>query len=130
MSEELYEVELVLSKIEKREQIIFGFFILQYAKLRMLELFYKFFDKFCHVESFEELETDIGYLYLALADYNLYGCTRPSKRAEWESLREHHCDDSFKADAVQNVLPRTCCGKHKKDDKREPGLFKEVFRCT
>ena len=27
-------------------------------------------------------------------------------------------------------FPRTCCSKHKKHDKREPGLFKEEFRCT
>ena len=27
-------------------------------------------------------------------------------------------------------IPRTCCAVHKKHDKREPGLFKEEFRCT
>ena len=26
--------------------------------------------------------------------------------------------------------PRTCCAVHKNHDKREPGLFKEKFRCT
>ena len=38
IDEKLYEVELVKSEIEHREPIIVGFFILQYAKLRMLEL--------------------------------------------------------------------------------------------
>ena len=48
---ELYEVDLVKSKIEHREPIIVGFFILQYAKLLMLELYYNFFDKFCrHIQ--------------------------------------------------------------------------------
>ena len=56
VSKELYEVELVKSKIEHREPIIVGFFILQYAKLRMLELYYNFFDKFCDVDTFEELK--------------------------------------------------------------------------
>ena len=56
VSKELYEVELVKSKIEHREPIIVGFFILQYAKLRMLELYYNIFDKFCDVDTFEELE--------------------------------------------------------------------------
>ena len=42
---------------------------------------------------------------------------------------EHDCDDSFKADAVQNFFPTTCCDKHKKHNKSEPGLFKEEFRC-
>ena len=127
---ELYEVDLVKSKIEHREPIIVGFFILQYAKLRMLELYYNFFDKFCDVDTFKELEIDTDSLYLALAHNNLYECIRPSKKSEWEALREHDCDDSFKADVVKNFFPGTCCDKHKKHDKREPGLLKEEFRCT
>ena len=38
INDQLYEVELVKSEIEHQEPIIVGFFILQYAKLRMLEL--------------------------------------------------------------------------------------------
>ena len=38
ITDQPYEVELVKSEIEHREPIIVGFFILQYAKLRMLEL--------------------------------------------------------------------------------------------
>ena len=39
VEKDLYEVELLNSTIEHREPIIVGFFILQYAKLRMLELY-------------------------------------------------------------------------------------------
>ena len=39
----LYEAELVKAETEHRDPIIGGFFILQYAKLRMLELYYNFF---------------------------------------------------------------------------------------
>ena len=39
INDQLYEVELTKAEIEHREPIIFGFFILQYAKLRMLELY-------------------------------------------------------------------------------------------
>ena len=69
------------STIEHREPIIVGFFIFQYAKLRMLELYYNFFDKFCDVNKFEELEMDTDSLYLALAEENLYDCIQPNKRA-------------------------------------------------
>ena len=130
VSKEIYEVELAKSKIEHREPIIVGFFILQYAKLRMLELYYNFFDRFCDVDKFEELEMDTDSLHLALAQENLYDCIRPAKKEEWETLREKDCDDSFRADASHNFFPRTCCSKHKKHDKREPGLFKEEFRCS
>ena len=51
-------------------------------------------------------------------------------RAEWQKFRSNDCVDNFTADAVANFLPRTCCVKHKQLDKKEPGLFKEEFRCT
>ena len=38
MNNSLYEVELVKAEIEHKEPIIVEFFILQYAKLRMLKL--------------------------------------------------------------------------------------------
>ena len=51
-------------------------------------------------------------------------------RAEWQRLRSNNTVDKFAADAVAKFFPRTCCVKHKQHDKREPGLFKEEFRCT
>ena len=96
----------------------------------MLELYYNFFDRFCDVDKFEELEMDTDSLYLALAHENLYDCIRSAKKQVWVALRQQDCNDSFQADAIQNFFPRTCCSKHKNDDKREPGLFKEDFRCT
>ena len=66
----LYEVELAKAQIEHKEPIIVGFFILQYAKLRMLELYYNFFTRFCDVNKFEELGMDTDSLYLALPKKN------------------------------------------------------------
>ena len=45
----LNEFELAKAQIEHKEPIIVGFFILQYGKLRMLELYYNFFTRFCDV---------------------------------------------------------------------------------
>ena len=70
------------------------------------------------MDKFEELEMDTDSLYLAVTHNNLYDCIRPSKKAEWEAVKDYDCYDSFKADAVQNFFPRTWCNKHKKRDKR------------
>ena len=51
-------------------------------------------------------------------------------RAESQRLRSNGCVHSFTADAVATFFPRKCYVKHKQHDKREPGLFKEEFRCT
>ena len=50
LNNSLYEVELAKAEIEHKEPMIVGFFILQYAKLRMLELYYNFSTRFCDVK--------------------------------------------------------------------------------
>ena len=72
-------MELLKSTIEHREPIIVGFFILQYAKLRMLELYYNFFDKFFDVKKIEEMEMDTDSLHLELTEESLYVCIQPEK---------------------------------------------------
>ena len=123
ISDQLYDVELVKSKIELREPIIVWFFILQYAKLGMLEFSYK---KFCVTEKYEELEMDTDSLYLAVSQENLEDIILPEKRNECS----RDCTDGFTANATGNFFPRTCCTAHKKHDKREPRLFKEELRCS
>ena len=127
---QLYEVELVKSEIEHRKPIIVGFFILQYAKMRMLEIYYNFFKKFCDTDKYEELEMDTDSLYLALSEEILEDVILPEKRAEWDQLLSKDCTDIFTVNATDCFFPRTCCIAHKKHDKREPGLFKEAFRCS
>ena len=42
INDQLYEVEVAKAEIELGEPIVVGFLVLQYAKHRMLELYYKF----------------------------------------------------------------------------------------
>ena len=72
---------------------------------------------------------DTDSLYLALAEKELESCIRPEVKEDWERLRSKDCTESFTADAVGNFFLRTCCDLHKTHDMREPGLFKEEFRC-
>ena len=73
---------------------------------------------------------DTDSLYLALAEKELEYCIRPEMRSEWQHLRSNDYIYCFTADAVANFFPRTCFVKHKQHGTREPGLFKEEFRCT
>ena len=130
INDQLYEVKLVKAEIEHKEPIIVGFFILQYAKLRMLKLYYNFFERFCDVNKFEELEMDTDSLYLALSEKELYDCIWEESKTEWEIMRTENGQDDFTANATTNFFPWTCCTKHMEHDKREGGLFKEEFRCT
>ena len=96
----------------------------------MLELYYNFIKKFCDTEKYEELEMDTDSLYLALSEENLEDTTFPENRNVWEAIRSRDCTDRFTANATGNFFPRICCTAHKKHEKREPGLFKEKFKCS
>ena len=98
----LYEVKLLKSTNEHREHIIVGFSILHYAKLRTLELYYNFFDKFCDLNKFEELEMDTGSLYLALAEKNLL-CLYPSRKNVFGKKSSKMTADIFSRQ-MQNLI--------------------------
>ena len=80
ITDQLYGVELVKSEIEHQEPTIVEFFILQYAQLRILELYHNFFKRFCDTEKYEELEMDTESLYLALSEDNLKEIIFPVKK--------------------------------------------------
>ena len=105
ITDQLYEVELVKPEIEHREPIIVGFLILQYAKLRMLELYYNFFKKFCDTDKYEELAMDTDSLYLALSEEIFEDVILPEKGAEWDQLPSKDCIDNFTANASDNFFP-------------------------
>ena len=109
ITDQLYEVERVKPEIEHREPIIVGFFILQYAKLRMLELYYNFFKKVGDTDKYEELEMDTDSLCLALSEENLEDVILPERRAEWDQLRSKCCSDNFTANATDNFSPLLLC---------------------
>ena len=118
ITDQLYKVELVKSETEHREPSIVGFFIVQYVKLRVLELYYIFFKKFCDTDRYEELEMDTDSRYLASSEDKLEVNILPEKRAEWNQLRSKGCAANFTANATDNFFPRTCCNAHKKYDER------------
>ena len=76
INDQLFEIEWAKAEIEHREPIIVGFFKLQYAKLRLLELYYNFLERFCDVNKFEELEMDTDSLHLTLSEKKLHDCIR------------------------------------------------------
>ena len=80
LNDNLYEIESVKADVEHKEPIIVGFFVLEYATLRILELYYNYFQKFCNFDSFEEMKMDTDSLYLALAHGSLEDCIKTDLR--------------------------------------------------
>ena len=91
--------------------ISIGFFILQYAKLRLLSFYFQFIDKYIDRSDFELVQCDTDSLYIAFSDADINKLIKP------------HMLDAYKAD-VNNWLPRSEPIELALFDQREPGLFK------
>ena len=69
-------------------------------------------------------------LYLALSEEHLEDVVLPAKRDTWNAMQLRDCTDTFSANATDNIFPTMCCNKYKKNDKKEPRLIQEEFRCS
>lgn len=56
--DQFYEIEAAKQRIKLDLPVQLGFFILQYAKLRMLQFYYDFLDKYVDRSDYEYLEMD------------------------------------------------------------------------
>ena len=85
-----YEVEKTKKKINLDLPIHLGVFILNYAKLRMLEFYYDFLDYYLHREDFEVLEMDTDSNYLGISSENVEDLIKPKLHEEFEQ-NKHNC---------------------------------------
>ena len=120
---DIYEVESFKSSINLDNPIQIGFFILQYAKLRMLQFYYDCLTKYLKPKSFELIETDTDSLYMALNQEELEMCVKPELLTEFESDIYSRCNNDLKA----VWFPRKCCEDHIALDRRFCGVFKLEF---
>ena len=91
-----------------------GFFVYQYAKLRMLQFYYDFLDKYLERSDFQYFEMDTDSTYIAVSGDSVESLIKPELKSEFESDKA-------------NWFPRTDTPEHRAYDKRTPGLFKTEF---
>ena len=84
-----YEVEKTKKKINLDLPIHLGVFIFNYAKLRMLEIYYDFLDYYLHREDFEILEMDMDSNYLGITGENVENLIKPELHQDFER-NEHN----------------------------------------
>ncbi|KAJ8050172.1 hypothetical protein HOLleu_03268 [Holothuria leucospilota] len=107
----VYEIDLHKRVICLDLPIQIGYFVYQYAKLRMLEFYYDFMQKYVDPSNFEYCEMDTDSAFLAISDQTLDSIIKPEMRGNFET--EKH-----------KWFPRTDNDEHRQFDKRTPGLFK------
>ena len=80
-----YEVEKTTKKINPDVPIHIGVFILNYAKLHMLEFYYDCEDKYLSLEDFEYSEMDTDSAYMAISRDSLEELIKPDLHKEFEN---------------------------------------------
>ena len=77
IGQNLYEVSMAKKTIKQDLPLQIGFFVYQYAKLRMLEFYFDFLDKFLDRSDFQYVEMDTDSAYIALAGESLEALIKP-----------------------------------------------------
>ena len=121
--DEYFEVEKSKEKLDLNLPIQIGYFILQYAKLRMLQFYYDYIDVYVDRSDFQYCEMDTDSAYMALSGPDLASVIKPEMKDAYQRALTGCCRD----DIDPEWFPRTCCSKHIKYDKRTPGLFKVEY---
>ena len=139
LSDNFVELEMHKKVLKHDLPLHIGYFVYQYAKLRMLQFYYDCLDKYVAREDFELCEMDTDSLYLVLSTDTLEDAVRPRLRRrffrhyhEWfpsESCDEHRAEFVQVKTAGESWQPRgQCCIERKAFDKRTPGLFKLEYK--
>ena len=103
-----------------------GFFVLQYAKLRMLNFFYDCVDRFLGRSDFQYCSMDTDSAYFSLSADSFHSLVQSDKMLQYNIIK-NSCDKITYTPTLDNPhrwFPRTCCAEHTKYDARTPGLFK------
>ena len=86
---EAYELESRKPRITIRRPFQIGIAVYQLAKLRMLEFYYDFLDRYFDRKDFELIQMDTDSNYLAISGKKLEDIVRPEMKAEFEEQKEN-----------------------------------------
>ena len=84
-----YELESRKPRITIRRPFQIGIAVYQLAKLRMLEFYYDFLDRYIDRKDFELIQMDTDSNYLAISGKELEDIVRPEMKAEFEKQKKN-----------------------------------------
>ena len=101
-----------------------GVAVYHLAKLRMLDFYYNFIDKYIDRSDFELLEMDTDSNYFAFSEDSIEKLIKPEMKEEYEKDKHNflppesqELHSTFQVDEIRFT--------YEMYDKRKPGLFKE-----
>ncbi len=138
LDQNLYEINTIPDRIRVKLPLVMGLFVLQLAKLIILQFIYDFLKVYFRNECLQLLSHDTDSVYLAISANELKDVLVPDLRETYFRDIRHkwlptECCSIHKLDYVtcrlkNNVWNKPpCCQKQYKGETRTPGLFKPEF---
>jgi hypothetical protein len=124
--DEYFEVEKAKGKLDINLTIQKGYFILQYAKLRMLQFYYDYLDVYVDRVDFAYCEMDTDPAYMALSGPTFVSVVKHEMKDSYQRALTGCC----RYDVDPQWLPRTCCTKHANMIREPPDYLNSNTRAT
>lgn len=128
LGSDLFELRMGKKTTKVDLSIFIPFFILSYAKLRMLE-FYVFLKKSMNDEDWTVASTDTDSLYLAISGVSLEETFNDYGRKQYHHQLYDLCGQELDS-YHERFFPRACCAVCSAYDRRTPGLFVPEYKGT
>jgi len=123
LGDELYELEMAKKTIQISHPEHLGSFILNLAKLRLLEFVYDHLDVMTTRDRWQALQIDTDSFYFANSGTKTWtDIILPEFKKKFEEEVYGSCSDTV-TEFEQRFLTRKCCAKHAAYDKRVVGLL-------
>ena len=133
--DDAYEIEMNKKTVTYALPVHVGFFVLQYAKMRMLQLYYDFINRYLERPLFQYCEMYTDSAYLAFPGESVDVLVTPEVREHYFRHRSEwlpsECCDEHTSEYVRCRLAYrlwtgdgACCKAPRAFDKKTPGLFK------
>ena len=109
-------------KIKQNMPIQISSAVYQLAKLRILQFYYDFLDKFVSREDFQLIQMDTDSMYMAITDENFEKLIKPEMKSDYNANR-HLWFPSISDEKVEfDMKGKKYLTSKKQYDKRTPGL--------
>ena len=106
---ETYEVTSTIRNIEENLPLQIGVAVYHLAKLRMLQFYYDFIDKYINRENFELMEMDTDSNYFAFSEDNVDKLINPKMREEYENDKYNFLplfNEKFKKNSLAKFITK------------------------
>ena len=121
ITDDLVELHLNKNKINQNVPIQVGKFILDDAKIHMVNFYYYVIKAFCDIKKIDLISMDTDSFTMAIAGKDLHNIVKDEYKEIWDTVvkQKWFCHEPCN--------PKTFCNMQSNCNKRIPGPFKEEF---